>query len=95
MELLARRLLLTLLPAAVVVGLVHATIMGESGLLRRHRMQADLERVQRKLATTQAENARLIREVRQLQNDEDTVRRAAAEELLLVPPGSIVYRFEE
>lgn len=95
MDLLARRLLLTLLPAGVVVALIHATIMGDSGLVRRHRMQADLERAHRKLAAVESDNARIEREVRQLRTDETTVRRAAAEELLLVPPGSVVYRFDE
>ncbi len=95
MELLARRLMFTLLPAGLVLGLIHATIMGDSGLFRRQAMRADLERAHRKLASVQAENARVEREVRQLRTDETTVRRAAAEELLLVPAGSIVYRFEE
>lgn len=95
MDLLARRLLLTLLPAGLVLGLIHATIMGDNGLLRRQGMRADLERAHRKLASVQAENARVEREVRQLRVDETTVRRAAAEELLLVPAGSVVYRFEE
>ncbi len=94
MDLLARRLLLTLVPAVVVVALIHATIMGENGLLRRHRMQVDLERAERRLTAVQEENARLEREVRQLRTDETTVRRAVAEELVLVPPGSVVYRFE-
>lgn len=94
MDLLARRLLLTLAPAIIVVALVYATVLGDNGLLRRHRMQVDLERAQRKLAAIQEDNVRLEREVRQLRADESTLRRAAAEELLLVPPGSVVYRFE-
>lgn len=95
MDVLARRILLTLLPAVVVVALIHATILGDSGLVRRHRMEVDLERAQRKLSTLEAENDRLEREVRQLRTDETTVRRAVAEELLLVPPGSVVYRFDQ
>jgi cell division protein FtsB len=58
-------------------------------------MQEDLARAQRKLVAVQAENARLEREVRQLGNDEATVRRAVAEELLLVPHDSVIYRFDE
>lgn len=95
MDILARRLLLTLLPAVVVVALIHATIMGDNGLVRRHRMQVDLERAERKLTAVESENARLEREVRQLRTDETTLRRAVAEELLLVPEGSVVYRFED
>ncbi len=95
MDLLAKRLLLTLVPAALVLGLVHATIMGNNGLVRRHHMQQDLERAHRKLTAIEAENILLDREVSQLRSDEDTLRRAVAEELLLVPPGSVVYRFDE
>lgn len=94
MDLLARRLLFTLIPAGAVMFLIHATIMGDGGLLRRHRMLADLDRAHRNLASVQGANAHLEREVRQLRSDETTVRRAAAEELLLVPPGSVVYRFD-
>jgi cell division protein FtsB len=94
MDLRLQRLLLTVVPAFLVVGLVYAAIAGDDGLLRRHRMQVDLERVQRRLESMEAENARLAREVGQLRDDEATVRRAIAEELLLVPQGSTVYRFE-
>lgn len=94
MDLLRQRLLLTILPAAMVVGLAWAAVAGDNGFFRLMRMQTDLERVQRRLSHVQAENDRLAREVEQLRDDETTVRRAIAEELLLVPPESTVYRFE-
>jgi cell division protein FtsB len=94
MDLRLQRLLLTVVPAFLVVGLVYAAIAGDDGLYRRHRMQVDLERVQRRLVAVEAENARLAREVGQLRGDEATVRGAIAEELLLVPEGSTVYRFQ-
>jgi cell division protein FtsB len=95
MDVLVRRILFALLPTAAVLALIHATILGDNGLVRRHRMEADLERAQRKVTTLEADNDRLEREVRQLRTDETTVRRAVAEELLLVPPGSVVYRFDQ
>ncbi|MFZ5480060.1 MAG: FtsB family cell division protein [Myxococcota bacterium] len=94
MDLRLQKLVLTVVPAFLVVGLVYAAIAGDDGLVRRHRMQVDLERVQRKLEALEAENARLAREVGRLREDEATVRRAIAEELLLVPADSTVYRFE-
>lgn len=94
MDVRLQRLLFTVLPGCLVVGLLWAAIVGDNGVVRHYRMQADLERVHRRLATVQAENARLAREVEQLRVDEATVRRAVAEELLLVPPDSTVYRFE-
>lgn len=89
-----RRILLALVPAFVVVGLIWAAIAGDNGLLRRHRMQMDLARVHRRLTSVEGENARLDRELVQLRTDETVVRRAIGEELLLVPAGSTIYRFE-
>jgi cell division protein FtsB len=88
-----RRIVAVILPMSVVIGLVYAAVWGDDGLWRRHRMQMDLERAQRRLASVEAENAKLAREVEQLRHDDVTVRRAVAEELLLVPPGSTVVRF--
>ena len=93
MDPLLRRLFLNLLPAAMVIGIVYLAVFGESGLLRRHHMIGDLDAVQRRLANVQAQNATLRREISQLGADDETVKRAAAEELVLVPPGSTVYRF--
>jgi cell division protein FtsB len=56
-------------------------------------MEAELARTERRLAELDAQNARLAREVTALQQDGATIERAATEELLLVPPGSTVYRF--
>lgn len=94
MDVRLQRLLFTVLPGCLVIGLLWAAIMGDNGLYRHARMRRDLDRVHRRLTTVQAENARLAREVEQLRVDETTVRRAVAEELLLVPAGSTVYRFE-
>lgn len=81
------------LPLTVLVMAVYTAIWGSSGILRRSRLQHDLDRVAIELRDTREVNARLTREVAQLRADEPTVRRAVAEELLLVPPGSTVYRF--
>lgn len=94
MDLRLRRVLLALLPAGVVMGLIYSAIWGDNGLVRRLRMQEEVGRVERSLAHVRSENALLEREVGQLRGDETTVRRAIAEELLLVPAGSTVYRFE-
>lgn len=92
---LARRLVWNVLPAGLVVSLVYLAVFGEHGLLARQRIQQDLRRTQRQLQSIQADNARLLREIDQLRNDPVSVERAAAEELLRVPPGSTVYRFAD
>lgn len=94
MDLLARRLLWNVLPALLVVGMIYLALWGEDGLWARHRVELELARTERRLADVDAANARLAREVRALQGDPTTLQRAATEELLLVPAGSTVYRFE-
>lgn len=92
---LGQWLLLKALPWGLVVVFLYLAVAGPSGLIRRHKMVAELDRVQRNLEERQAENARLVREIRQLKDNDLTVRRAIAKELLLVAPGSTVYKFEE
>jgi cell division protein FtsB len=94
MDLLARRLVWTVLPALLVIWVIYLAIWGEDGLWARHRIEVELTRTERRLSDLDAENARLAREVTALQGDATTLQRAATEELLLVPPGSTVYRFD-
>ncbi len=93
MDPLFRRLLWNILPGALVVVLIYLAVFGENGILRRHRMVAELEAAERRLAEVEVVNARLEREIAQLRGNDRAMARVAAEELLLVPPGSTVYRF--
>lgn len=79
----------------MLVGMIYLAISGEDGLLARQRIDAEVARTYRRLDTITADNARLGREVEALRADRVTLQRAAAEELLLVPPGSTVYRFDD
>lgn len=90
----ARRILLNILPTLLVVGIMYLSIFGSHGFVRRYRMREELARVQRQLSSVQADNAVLQRDIERLQADDTSRRRAAAEELMLVPPNSTVYRFE-
>ena len=92
---LGQWLILRALPWGLVVMFLYLAVAGPSGLIRRHKMVVELDRVQRGLEERQAENARLTREINQLRDDDPTVRRAITQELLLVAPGSTVYTFEE
>lgn len=90
----ARRILFNILPTLLVLGIMYLSIFGSHGYVRRYRMREELARVQRQLATVQAENAVLQRDIQRLQTDDVSRQRAAAEELMLVPPDSTVYRFQ-
>lgn len=94
MDRVLSRLFWNVMPAFAVVGALYFAIAGEDGLWARQRISDELASTERRLVDLNAENARLLREVDQLRGDDVTLRRAVAEELLLVPPGSTVVRFE-
>ncbi len=94
MPVLTRLLLLVLLPASMICALIYSTIWGGNGWMHARRTQAELVSAGRHRAEIAADVAKLEREVDQLRNDEATLRRAAAEDLLLVPKGSTIYRFQ-
>lgn len=89
----ARRILFNIVPTVLVLGIMYLSVFGGQGLVRRHHMREELARVNRQLAATEESNAVLRRDIQRLQVDDQSRARAAAEELLLVPPGSTVYRF--
>lgn len=95
MPVLARFVVLNLLPAGIVLALAWTAIFGGSGLMRAQRVDAELMAANRHRDEIDAQVAQLQREVDQLRSDEATLKRAAAEELLLVPKGSTVYRFPD
>lgn len=94
MDKLIRRLLITVLPASLVVSMVYLAVFGSNGLVARHRLQLELDREDRRMEEVTAENASLRREIHELHGDALTLQRAAAEDLQLVPAGSTVYRFQ-
>lgn len=91
---LVRRLLWNLVPFAVVVGAVATTLIGEEGLLNRSVLKQRLFAMEQRVEDVNLENDRLRSQVRALQDDPRVVRRVAAEQLLVAPPGSTIYRFE-
>jgi cell division protein FtsB len=93
MDRLVSRLLWIGVPAGIVVTVLYLAVVGENGLVKRRELTVDLAKVERRLVVIRAENAALAREVARLRDDPGAQERAAAEELLLVPEGSTVYRF--
>lgn len=94
MPVLARFIALFVLPALVILGLGYSTIFGGTGWLHRQRVDAELVAADHHRDEVDAEVAGLQHEVDQLRNDRTTLERAAAEDLLLVPKSSTVYRFD-
>ena len=88
-----RVIFMAILPAIACVALIHTAVTGEYGVLALRRLDEDRMRVQRQVEEQRAANAALAREIARLANDPETIRRAIAADLQLVPAGSTVYRF--
>lgn len=95
MELLQQRLLWNVLPTGVVLAILYLAIWGEKGLVTQNQLTANLLKTEGQLDVTQTANAGLEREIARLRDDPSAQARAVAEELLLVPAHSAVYRFAE
>ena len=90
-----RRLLLTGLPALLVMSVVVTTIWGEHGLLRRMHLERELRGANDTLASIERENQRLLRELSTMSDDPVVLERVAADELQWATPGTVLYRFDE
>ncbi len=93
MDLLKSRLLWNVLPTVTVLVILYLAVWGENGSVRHRELTVDVMKVERRLGLIQGENAGMEREVARLRDDPGSQRRAAAEEMLLVPAHSTVYRF--
>lgn len=92
---LARWLLLNGIPVLLMGGVVSLAVFGDHGLIRRHHLLAQQGEVETRIAELSAENAALRRQLRVLDSSRRGVTRLAAEELLMAPEGSIIYRFDD
>ena len=88
-----QRVLLSLLPAALILGLAGVAIWGESGLLVRDRLQQEFEASIDERAALDRENQELLRQLRQMREDDAVLERVVADELGLVPEGAVLIRF--
>lgn len=95
MELLQQRLLWNVLPTGVVVAILYLAVWGEKGIVTQHQLTANLVKTEHHLDVTRTANAGLEREIARLRDDPNAQARAVAEDLLLVPAHSAVYRFVE
>ncbi len=89
-----RSLLLSVVPAALLVGLASAAVWGDGGYMARERLRAQLEASNAELAAIQRENERLLFDLRRVQRDPVVMERVVAEEIGMAREGSIVVRFE-
>jgi cell division protein FtsB len=89
-----QRLVLALLPAALLIAMGTSAIWGDTGVLARHELSDRLDEAQDELAAVERDNQRLYRELMLLERDRTTVERTIAEGLGWAPEGTTVFRFE-
>lgn len=89
-----QRLLLSLLPAVLLVALASVTVWGESGVLARERLRSQLQAAQAEHAAVERENQRLIRDLRRMERDPVIRERISADEIGYAEAGSTIIRFE-
>lgn len=89
-----KRLLLVLLPAAVLAGFGATAIWGENGLLVRHTLAQQIEASQSELGRLNKENERLLLELNAMERDPVVIERMVADEIGWAQEGAVVVKFE-
>lgn len=92
---LIRRLLLGAVPFTLMGAVVLMTIFGDHGLVRRHELRQEKRAVDARIEQIERENLALRREIQILEQEPIGSRRLAAQELLVAPAGSTIYRFDD
>jgi len=88
-----RRLVFNVLPLGVMTIVVCLAIFGDHGLIRRHHLKVQQVEVEVEVAQLQRDNAELRRKLRILDSHTIGHHRLAAEEMMMAPEGSTIYRF--
>jgi len=92
---LAQRLLITALPAVLLVAIAATTIWGDDGLTARDRLQADLAHKNADLAAMERDNQVLVRQLMLMDRDPVVLERVVADELEWARTDATLYRFED
>ena len=87
-----QRWLIYLLSALIVL-LALITVVGERGVLHLSRLRGEKNRLDEQNFRLQKENEALRQRIYRIRNDNAYLEKLAREELNLVRPGEIVYRF--
>lgn len=79
--------------SALIVLLASITVVGERGVLYLWRLRGEQNRLDEQNFRLQKENEALRQRIYRIRNDNAYLEKLAREELNLVRPGEIVYRF--
>lgn len=95
MRLSPRFLLLSLLPAALLVLVTTIVIWGDNGVMVRRQLSLQLDASQADLADLDSQNRRLLRSMRALSADPVVVERMVVDELGWAREGDVLVRFDD
>lgn len=90
---LPQRWLIYLL-GTLIVALSLVTIVGERGVIYLLRLHGEKKRLDAQNFQLQKENETLRQRIFRIRNDDDYLEKLAREELNMVRPGEVVYRFQ-
>lgn len=90
-----QRILLTVLPAALILVPAGLAIWSDSGTVERARLQRQLEASRADLAAIERDNARLLRELKLAEEEDAVLERWIAEEIGWTRPGTTLIRFDD
>jgi len=79
---------------SLIVLLSLVTVVGERGALHLWRLRGEKSRLDEQNYRLQKENEALRQRISRIRNNDDYLEKVAREELNLVRPGDIVYRFQ-
>jgi len=79
---------------SLIILLSLVTLIGERGALHLWRLRGEKSQLDEQNYLLQKENESLRRRVQGIRNDDDYLEKVAREELNLVQPGEVVYRFQ-
>lgn len=80
--------------SAVIILLSLVTVIGERGALHLWRLQGEKNRLDEQNYKLQQENASLRQRLQKIRNDDHFLEKLAREELNMVLPGEVIYRFQ-
>ncbi|MBX2803828.1 MAG: hypothetical protein KTR31_39495 [Myxococcales bacterium] len=89
-----QRILLTVVPAALILIPAGLAIWSDSGTVERARLERQLEASQSELAAIERQNARLLRELKLAEEEDAVLERWVAEEIGWTRPGTTLVRFD-
>jgi cell division protein FtsB len=91
----SKLILARVVPSALLIGLVLASVHGGDNIMRYWELQQTAEASRQAWAEQERENTKMLLQLRQLDRDPVNLERLIAEELGMAREGATLYHFDE